>query len=67
MNDENLNSYKEKSDLKNEMLIPAIIQDYKTGEVLMLAYMNSQSLSKSLETGRTWFWSRQRQKLWNKG
>lgn len=67
MNDENLNSYKEKSDLKNEMLIPAIIQDYKTGEVLMLAYMNSQSLSKSIETGRTWFWSRQRQKLWNKG
>src|SRR5665811_1920864 len=67
MNDENLNSYKEKSDLKNEMLVPAIIQDYKTGEVLMLAYMNSKSLSKSIETGRTWFWSRQRQKLWNKG
>ncbi|MHB1377005.1 MAG: bifunctional phosphoribosyl-AMP cyclohydrolase/phosphoribosyl-ATP diphosphatase HisIE [Candidatus Humimicrobiaceae bacterium] len=67
MNDENLNSQKEKNDLKSEMLIPAIIQDYKTGEVLMLAYMNSQSLSKSIETGRTWFWSRQRQKLWNKG
>src|SRR5450830_1372351 len=67
MNDKNLNSYKEKSDLKNEMLIPAIIQDYKTGEVLMLAYMNSQSLSKSIETGYTWFWSRERQKLWNKG
>jgi phosphoribosyl-AMP cyclohydrolase / phosphoribosyl-ATP pyrophosphohydrolase len=67
MGDENLNSDKVKIDLQNEMLIPAIIQDYKTGEVLMLAYMNTQSLSKSLETGRTWFWSRQRQKLWNKG
>ena len=67
MNDENLNSNNKKSEIKNEMLIPAIIQDYKTGEVLMLAYMNSESLSKSLETGRTWFWSRQRQKLWNKG
>ncbi len=67
MNDENLNSYEEKSDLKNKMLIPAIIQDYKTGEVLMLAYMNSESLDKSIKTGLTWFWSRQRQKLWNKG
>jgi len=67
MNDKNLNLHKENSNLKNEMLIPAVIQDYKTGEVLMLAYMNSLSLSKSLETGRTWFWSRERQKLWNKG
>jgi phosphoribosyl-AMP cyclohydrolase / phosphoribosyl-ATP pyrophosphohydrolase len=67
MDDGNLNFYKVKSDLKNKMLIPAIIQDYKTGEVLMMAYMNSQSLGKSIETGRTWFWSRQRQKLWNKG
>lgn len=48
-------------------LIPAVIQDYKTGEVLMLAYMNKQSLEKSLETGTTWFWSRTRRKLWNKG
>jgi phosphoribosyl-ATP pyrophosphohydrolase/phosphoribosyl-AMP cyclohydrolase len=67
MDDKNLNSYKENSNVKNEMLIPVIIQDYKTGEVLMLAYMSSQSLSKSIETGFTWFWSRQRQKLWNKG
>ncbi|MHB1254230.1 MAG: bifunctional phosphoribosyl-AMP cyclohydrolase/phosphoribosyl-ATP diphosphatase HisIE [Candidatus Humimicrobiaceae bacterium] len=67
MDDKKLNLYKENGNLKNEMLIPAIIQDYKTGEVLMLAYMNSQSLSKSLETGYTWFWSRERQKLWNKG
>lgn len=48
-------------------LIPAIVQDYKTGEVLMLAYMNRQSLEKTLETNRTWFYSRSRQELWCKG
>ena len=48
-------------------LIPAIIQDYKTKEVLMLAYMNEESLAKTLETGMTWFYSRSRQELWNKG
>lgn len=48
-------------------LIPAIVQDYKTKEVLMLAYMNEQSLAKTLETGMTWFYSRSRQELWNKG
>ncbi|WP_425446399.1 bifunctional phosphoribosyl-AMP cyclohydrolase/phosphoribosyl-ATP diphosphatase HisIE [Dethiothermospora halolimnae] len=48
-------------------LIPAIIQDYKTKEVLMLGYMNKESLNKTIETKRTWFFSRSRQKLWNKG
>lgn len=48
-------------------LIPAIVQDAKNGEVLMLAYMNSESLQKTLETGYTWFWSRSRSELWNKG
>ncbi len=48
-------------------LIPAIIQEASTGEVLMLAYMNRESLKKTLETGYTWFWSRSRQELWNKG
>lgn len=48
-------------------LIPAVVQDYKTKEVLMLAYMNEQSLSKTLETGYTWFYSRSRKELWNKG
>ncbi len=48
-------------------LIPAIIQEAETGEVLMLAYMNKESLAKTLETGYTWFWSRSRQELWNKG
>ena len=48
-------------------LIPAVIQDHKSGDVLMLAYMSKESLEKSLETGTTWFWSRARKKLWNKG
>lgn len=48
-------------------LIPAIIQENDTGRVLMLAYMNKESLKKTLETGYTWFYSRSRQKLWNKG
>ena len=52
---------------KKGELIPAIVQDYKTKEVLMLAYMNEESLGKTLETGKTWFYSRSRQELWNKG
>jgi phosphoribosyl-AMP cyclohydrolase len=48
-------------------LIPAIIVEEGTNEVLMLAYMNLESLAKTMETGYTWFYSRSRQKLWNKG
>lgn len=48
-------------------LIPAVVQDAENGEVLMLAYMNEESLRKTLETGYTWFWSRSRRELWNKG
>ncbi len=48
-------------------LIPAIVQDYKTGEVLMLAYMNALSLRKTLSTKKVHFWSRSRKKLWLKG
>ena len=48
-------------------LIPAIIQEKLTGEVLMLAYMHRESMQKTFETGYTWFWSRSRQELWNKG
>ena len=44
-------------------LIPAIIQEKSTGEVLMLAYMNRESMQKTFETGYTWFWSRSRQEL----
>ena len=47
-------------------LVPAIVQD-ENGQVLMLAYMNEESLNKTLETGYTWFYSRSRQKLWQKG
>jgi len=48
-------------------LIPAIIQDWKTNEVLMMAYMNSASLKKTIESGLTWYWSRSRSKFWQKG
>ena len=48
-------------------LAPAIVQDHATGEVLMLAYMNRESLSKTIESGETWFWSRSRSQLWHKG
>lgn len=48
-------------------LVPAIVQEQGTGEILMLAWMNSDALRKSLETGRTWFWSRSRQEYWCKG
>jgi len=48
-------------------LIPAIAQDCVTGEVLMLAYMNAQSLAITIETGRATYWSRSRNELWEKG
>lgn len=48
-------------------LIPVIVVQHGTNEVLMLAYMNHESLEKTMETGYTWFYSRSRQKLWNKG
>ena len=47
--------------------IPAIVQDAASGEILMLAYMNMDSLKKTLETGETHFWSRSRRELWHKG
>ncbi len=58
----NLDKYFVKSEL-----IPTIIQEKSTGKVLMLAYMNRESFEKTLETGYTWFYSRSRQELWNKG
>lgn len=48
-------------------LVPAIVQHAITGEVLMMAYMNAESLQKTIETAETWFWSRSRQELWHKG
>ena len=57
-----LEKYFVKSDL-----IPAVVQEHSTGEVLMVAWMNRESMAKTIETGYTWFWSRSRQELWNKG
>jgi phosphoribosyl-AMP cyclohydrolase len=48
-------------------LVPAIIQDAETREVLMLGYMNKESLRLTVESGHVWFFSRSRQKLWHKG
>ncbi len=57
------------SDIKfdDKGLVPAIVQEAKSGTILMMAYMNAESLQKTVETGKTWFYSRSRQKLWNKG
>jgi phosphoribosyl-ATP pyrophosphohydrolase/phosphoribosyl-AMP cyclohydrolase len=48
-------------------LLPAVLQDAETQEVLMVAWMNAESLQKTLQTGETWFWSRSRAELWHKG
>lgn len=48
-------------------LIPAVVQDWFTGQVLMVAWMNRESVQKTVETGTTWFYSRSRKQLWNKG
>lgn len=48
-------------------LVPAILQEQATGKVLMMAWMNSESLERTIETGEAWFWSRSRQELWHKG
>ena len=48
-------------------LVPAIVQDADTGEVLMLAYMNEEAYRRTLETGRAWFYSRSRDRFWMKG
>jgi len=53
--------------LDDQGLVPAIVQDHLDGTVLMMAWMNQESLQKTLETGDTWFWSRSRQELWHKG
>jgi phosphoribosyl-ATP pyrophosphohydrolase/phosphoribosyl-AMP cyclohydrolase len=57
------------NDLKfdEQGLIPAIVRDARNGAVLTLAYMNAESLQKTIESGETWFWSRSRRELWHKG
>jgi len=52
---------------KGDGLLPAIVQDYKSGRVLMHAYINQASWEKTLETGEAHYWSRSRQELWHKG
>jgi phosphoribosyl-AMP cyclohydrolase len=48
-------------------LIPAVVQDVENGDVLMVAWMNQDAVKRTLESGRTWFWSRSRQEMWRKG
>ena len=60
-------SFYEKLKFDANGLIPAIIQEHKTGRVLMMAWMNRASLQRTVETGKTHFWSRSRQKFWMKG
>jgi phosphoribosyl-ATP pyrophosphohydrolase/phosphoribosyl-AMP cyclohydrolase len=56
-----------KLEFDDKGLIPAVIQDAKTGEVLMLGYMNEESLRRTRESGEVWFYSRSRRELWHKG
>lgn len=48
-------------------LVPAVVQDHRSGRVLTVAYMNRESLRRTIDTGQTWFWSRSRAELWHKG
>ncbi len=63
----NMNELKAAIKWSGDGLVPAIVQDAQSKEVLMLAYMNEESLGLSVTTGSTWFWSRSRGELWNKG
>src|SRR5690348_4390909 len=60
-------SFYDKLKFNSDGLIPAIVQDHQNGRVLMMAWMNRASLEKTVETGKTHFWSRSRQKFWMKG
>jgi phosphoribosyl-AMP cyclohydrolase len=60
-------SFYDRLRFNSDGLIPAIIQDQGNGRVLMMAWMNRASLEKTIETGKTHFWSRSRQKFWMKG
>ncbi|MGE5396185.1 MAG: bifunctional phosphoribosyl-AMP cyclohydrolase/phosphoribosyl-ATP diphosphatase HisIE [Chitinophagales bacterium] len=51
----------------NDGLIPAVVQDYESKDILMMAYMNEEALGRTLDTGLAWFYSRSRQELWQKG
>ncbi|MED5019245.1 bifunctional phosphoribosyl-AMP cyclohydrolase/phosphoribosyl-ATP diphosphatase HisIE [Paenibacillus chibensis] len=62
-----LEQVQEQIQFDQDGLVPAIVQDAASKEVLMMAYMNRESLKRSIETGETWFWSRSRQEIWHKG
>jgi phosphoribosyl-AMP cyclohydrolase len=53
--------------IKGNGLVPAVIQDYKTGVVYMLGFMNKEAYLKTIQTGNVYFWSRSKQRLWMKG
>jgi len=62
-----MHEYQDEIKLDEKGLVPAIVQDAETNEVLMLAYINAESLRLTLEKGETVFWSRSRGELWHKG
>lgn len=70
---DNINQRISKSELISNVrftkdgLVPAIVQERKSGSVLMMAWMSRETLEKTIESGRTWFWSRSRKELWAKG
>ena len=64
---DNVKKIMDKIKYNDRGLIPAVLQDYESGEVLMLAYMNKKSFKKTIETGKACFWSRSRQEIWLKG
>lgn len=67
MTENNLSDIISKIKWDDAGLVPAVVQDVQSKEVLMMAYMNRESLQLSMETGVTWYWSRSRNELWNKG
>lgn len=62
-----MNSILQSVKFDEQGLVPAIVQDAASGEVLMMAFMNAESLNRTLATLETWFWSRSRRELWHKG
>jgi phosphoribosyl-AMP cyclohydrolase len=62
-----LSNFLDKITWNSDGLVPAIAQDHKTGRILMMAWMNAESLSLTVEENRAIYWSRSRQKLWRKG
>ena len=62
-----MNTFIDELTFNADGLIPAVVQDSSSGEVLMVAWMNAESLARTIETGEAVYWSRSRQELWHKG